>query len=828
MKIVPLSLAFSLACTLVSTADAYEYHAYFQRHCLKCHGPERQESELRLDRLAAPSADSAETWQRVAEMIDTGDMPPDSEARPAASESRNMLDWLAGELQRVTRPVAAVRRMNRVEYENTVHDLLGIDVPLASLLPEDGEIQGFDNVAGGLGISSILMERYLEAADTAFEATIRRIKPLPPDTRRAVLMEAKENIDSVKGQKGGVIESEGAFVDFTPGWPPARVDSAHPIESGVYRCRVAVWPHDPGPHRTLSVAIFTGPLFGPGERKLNGIFDVTGTADKPRIIEFTTRMEELHALHILPWIYPEHVTWRDKEESRPGVAIAWAETYGPLDQAFPAESQIRLFGDAKTLSMVEGDSVYIRHRRGVKSHYVESSEPRADIERIIRDLTPRAFRRPVDEALTDQFVHLALARFDQGSTFEQAVRAGVTAVLCSPHFLLLNATPDPQATQVDDYTLASRMSYFLWSSMPDDELLRLAAAGKLSDPAVRHAQVERMIADPKIERFIENFTGQWLDLRDIEFTTPDKTLYPEYDELLLRSMLAETRGFFRHLLHENLSVLNFVDSDFAILNQRLASHYGIDGVSGHEQFRVVPLPEESVRGGILTHASVLKVTANGTSTSPVLRGVWILDKLLGQPAPPPPPGVPAVEPDIRGATTIRDQLAKHREIESCNRCHARIDPPGFALEEFDVIGGHRTWYRSLEGKGSRIAKTNYYAGLPVESAAKLIDGRAFDGFVQFRQRLLDEPDTVTRAIAEKLLIYGCGRPVTPADRHSVNSVVNSASKHDLGLRSMIHAVVESEMFQREPEAPAEPVELEAPAETTVPAKSTPPAELTGS
>ena len=257
----------------------------------------------------------------------------------------------------------------------------------------------------------------------------------------------------------------------------------------------------------------------------------------------------------------------------------------------------------------------MRHRRGVKSQFVESSDPESDIKRIIHDLAPRAFRRPVDDALVDQFVSLALSRLEQGNTFEQSVRAGVTAILCSPHFLLLN-----REDTVDDYTIASRLSYFLWSSMPDEELMRLAAAGKLSDPAVRAAQVERMIADPKIERFIENFTGQWLDLREIEFTTPDKKLYPEYDELLLRSMLAETRGFFRHVLNENLSVLNFVDSDFAVLNQRLATHYGIPGIRGHEQFRVVMLPEESIRGGLLAQASILKVTANGTSTSPVLRG----------------------------------------------------------------------------------------------------------------------------------------------------------------------------------------------------------------
>jgi hypothetical protein len=775
------------------TVTADHHREFFAQYCVKCHGATKQEAKLRLDRIELPSPASAEMWSLIADMLESGDMPPKQQPRPDAFARQKVLKWIGDELARVSKPVPAVRRMNRVEYEHTVHDLLGIDVSLASLLPEDGQVQGFDNVAGGLGISSILMERYLEAADVAFENTIRRIKPLPPATRRAVLMDFKENIASVKGKKGGVIELNGAYVDFTPGWPPARVDEAHPIENGVYRCRVAVWPHEPGENRTLSVAVFTGPLFGDGERHFNGIFDVTGTPDKPRIIEFTTYMGESHALHILPWIYPEHVTWRDKEEQRPGVAIAWAETYGPLDQSLPAESQKKLFGTSESLSMAEGAGIYMRHRRGVKLHHVDSTEPRADVERIIRDLVPRAFRRPVDDKLTDQFVELALSRLDLGNTFEQAVRAGVTGVLCSPHFLLIN-----QEDMVDDFTLASRMSYFLWSSMPDDELLKLASEGKLSDTQVRFAQVERMINDSKIERFVENFTGQWFDLRDIEFTTPDKKLYPEYDNLLLRSMLAETRGFFRHLLKEDLSVLNFVNSDFAVLNQRLANHYGITNVRGHETFRIVELPKDSIRGGVLAQASILKVTANGTSTSPVLRGVWVLDKLLGQPAPPPPPGVPAVEPDIRGATTIRDQLKLHRQNESCNRCHVRIDPPGFALEEFDVIGGHREWYRSLEGKArvQKIAKTNYYAGLPVESNGEFADGRKFAGFVEFRERLLEDPDTITRAIAEKLLVYGCGRPVTHSERSSVESVLAASRTKQLGLRSMIHAIVESELFHR--------------------------------
>lgn len=772
-------------------AFAYDYPKFFQQHCVKCHGPDKPKAELRLDQIGLPDAGSkaGKTWAAVVEMLEASDMPPRKEPRPDAAETKRLLSWIAGELARTSQPVPALRRLNRIEYENTVHDLLGIDTPLAELLPEDGSVQGFDNVASGLGLSSILLERYLEAADVAFEGVIRRIKPLPAETRRATLMEDKNNIDSVNKKKGGVIKSGGAFVDFTPGWPPARIDAAHPIEDGVYRCRIAVWPHNAGEHRTLSAAVFVGPLFGPGKRQFMGMYDVTGTPEKPRIIEFTARMGESHSLHILPWIYPEHVTWRDKEEPRPGVAIAWAETHGPLDQSFPSEAQQKLFGPSKTIAMAEGWPVYIRHRRGVKSHYVDSQKPREDAEQVIRSLVPRAFRRPVDDTLADQFVQLTLARLDAGSTFEQAVRAGVTAVLCSPHFLLIN-----QETEVDDYTLASRMSYFLWSSMPDEELLRLAGEGKLSDPKIRHAQIERMVDDPKIERLVENFTGQWLDLRDIEFTTPDKKLYPEYDELLLRSMLGETHGFFRHVLKNDLSVLNFVDSDFAVLNQRMATHYGISGVRGHEQFRVVRLPEDSIRGGVLTQASVLKVTANGTSTSPVIRGVWLLENMVGQPAPPPPAGVPAVEPDIRGATTIREQLKLHRANQACARCHARIDPPGFALEEFDVIGGHRQWYRSLGSKGDRVAKTNYRIGPDVEKGGQLADGRKFADFVEFRQQLLEDPDTIARSLAEKLLVYGCGRPVTTADRQTVDAVVDAARKNDFGLRSMIHAVVDSDLF----------------------------------
>jgi hypothetical protein len=795
LGVVVLGLLVGGRLCLAEDRGAYhaEIQPFLKQHCFQCHRGDEAEAALRLDQLAAPAQDAVadEMWSRIVGVIASGEMPPVGSDRPDAAAIRSVNGAIAHQLLKsLSRPLA-LRRMNRVEYENTVRDLLGIDTSLADLLPEDGTVQGFDNVADGLTISPILMERYLQAADMAFDAVIRRFEPLPPATRRVEMMQNKENRDSVAKKKGGTIEVDRAFVKFRGGWPPVRLDEVHPIESGIYRCRIAVWPYQPG-DRTLVAAVYVGPLFGPGKREFVGMFDVTGTSDDPRIIEFTTRMQEGHTMHIVPWVYPEHT--HKSTDPKPGVAVAWAETQGPLDQSWPSEAQKRLFGE--TTQMVEGSPIWMRHRKNVRSHTVGSDQPEQDIERILSDLIPRAFRRGVDASEIAPFVRLAQARLAAGRSFEDSVRAGVTAVLCSPKFLLLNREP-----AVDDYTLASRLSYFLWSTMPDEELQELAAAGKLRDPAVLRAQTERMLSDPKIENFVLNFTGQWLDLRKIEFTTPDKRLYPEFDELLQESMLGETRGFFRHLLENDLSIRNFIASDFTVLNERIARHYGIEEIVGHEQFRVVELPRQSIRGGVLTQASVLKVTANGTSTSPILRGVWVIDKLLGQPAPPPPPGVPAVEPDIRGATSIREQIEQHRSIASCARCHVRIDPPGLALEHFDPIGGQRDWYRSL-GEGERVQNMQYRVGPKVETHGQTPDGRTFADFREYRQTLLDDQELVAHALAEKLLIYGTGRRMTAADRPMIEGVVAATQKDQasqidqLGLRAMIHAVVQSPLFSQ--------------------------------
>jgi hypothetical protein len=319
------------------------------------------------------------------------------------------------------------------------------------------------------------------------------------------------------------------------------------------------------------------------------------------------------------------------------------------------------------------------------------------------------------------------------------------------------------------------------------------------DAGALRAETERLLTDPRSERFVRDFTDAWLDLRNIDFTNPDPKLYPEFDEFLKFSMVGETRAFFRELLKENLSVDNFIDSEFAMLNSRLAEHYDVPGVVG-PQFQKVSLPADSPRGGLMAQASVLKVSANGTTTSPVLRGVWVLERLLGVVPPPPPPVVPGVEPDIRGAETVRQLLDKHRNMVSCRGCHQLIDPPGFALEVFDPVGGHRDRFRSI-GAGERVnvevdgRRVNYRLGLPVDASGELKDGRSFRDFRDFKKLLLERPEQVSECVTEKLLTFSTGREMGFSDRAEIEHLVGELKRQGNGLRALVHLVVQSTIFR---------------------------------
>ncbi len=385
---------------------------------------------------------------------------------------------------------------------------------------------------------------------------------------------------------------------------------------------------------------------------------------------------------------------------------------------------------------------------------------------------------------------------DEGLPFDEAMVETYKSILCSPHFLFMEEKPGP----LDGYALASRLSYFLWNSMPDEALLAAAARGDLAHPDVLHAQVERMLADPRAARFTEDFAGQWLDLRKIDATTPDMALYPEFDRILQASSVRETELFFEEILRHDLSLTEFVQSDWTYLNRRLAQHYGIavDDSLGYE-LRKVPLPPGSHRGGVMTQASVLKVTADGARTSPILRGKWICERMLGVMPPPPPPDIPKIEPDIRGATTIRQQLAKHRSTAACASCHTVIDPPGFALESYDVIGGWREFYRVPPRTGRSVKLANYpertvSRGLDVEMGDKMPDGRPFADVEQYKQLLLEDKDALARNLVRKVLTYATGADVQFADREVVEQIVRDLRQKNYGFRTLIHDVTESRCF----------------------------------
>ncbi len=419
---------------------------------------------------------------------------------------------------------------------------------------------------------------------------------------------------------------------------------------------------------------------------------------------------------------------------------------------------------------------------GKASVSVASSQPKRDLARLIHNFASRAFRRPTDVAVAQPYIDLAHGVLADSRDLAAALRAGYRAVLCSPRFLYFQEQPG----KLDDFAIATRLSYLLWNRMPDDELLRLAKAGKLADPTIIHAQVERLLSHPHGRQFVRDVADQWLDLSLIDFTEPDRKLYPGFDVIVQQSMLEETHGYLQRMLDEDLGVKYLIDSDFTFLNSRLARYYRINGISG-DAVRQVTLRPQDHRGGLMTQGAILKVTANGTTTSPVIRGVWFSERLLGVEIPPPPANVPAIEPDIRGAKSIREMLAKHKADTSCAVCHVKIDPPGFALENYDPSGRWRdTYFRA--GRGSKRK------GPPIDASFVMADGRPFQDIAGFRELVLADQAALARNVAEKLLTYGTGASIRFADRPTVDAIVAETAQADFGFRSLVHAVVASPIF----------------------------------
>ena len=820
LRAVLASLALPAVCSAAAPAAALT--SLFEKHCTECHDGDVKKGGLDLTALNWQPDERAnfDRWVQIIDRVNKGDMPPAKKPRPEASLLKSFNTALDTSLRdfdsqrQATTGRTVLRRLNRIEYERTMHDLLGITTPLVGILPEDTPMHGFDTVAEGLRFSQLQMEKYLEAADAALDDAIN-LGAEPEHVSKRFFMKdeqsTRKHLDTPVGavtdkfnpkQKHRHIlrEIPDAIVFFNEGYPPAELRQFNPRDSGVYHFRISGYGYQ-SDGRSIPMRVY-GDNFR--EKRLLGWFVMP--ADKARVVEFTSLLKRNEHLLIQP-----SETGMDKkgqgiynigadEFTGSGLALQWVEVEGPIvEGGWPAPSVKRLFGDTPLNEVPKNKRKRINNRE--IAYEVAPADPKAAAKQIIERFAERAFRRPLEKGGADRFVKLAADELDAGVTFVDAVRVGLRGVLTSPQFLLLDESNSAvKGRKLDDYALASRLSYFLWSTTADDELLKLAASKKLGQPDVLKSQIGRMLKDTKSRAFVENFTGQWLDLRNIEATTPDAKLYPEFDELLKLSMVGETESFFAEVLNKNLSVANFIHSDFAMLNSRLGTHYDLPGATD-EEFRRVALPPDSPRGGLLTQASILKVTANGTTTSPVLRGAWVMKRLLGQPPPTPPANVGAIEPDTRGATTIREQLAKHRTSESCAACHANIDPPGFALESFDVIGGFRDRYRSQD-KGDRVDKHTpggrYYRvllGPAVDASGEMPGGHKFNDITDFKKLLLANQDQIMKALTEKLVIYSTGAGISYADRREIDAIVARAKKQGSGLRTLLQEVVGSSLFQ---------------------------------
>ncbi len=804
-------LALLAAPSAGATPMPATVQATLRNYCFDCHDDQTAKAKLSLESLAPAfnQSDSAKVWTRVHDKLARGEMPPKNKPQPSLAQRQEIMQWLrtdlnASSLDRQQRDGRVpLRRLNRTEYEQTLQDLFGVPVTLKELLPEDTAIGGFDKVSAGLQISAAHLMRYQPAADKAIRAALT---PVPP--RRTERITGKQRWEHWYPQDreeqrrssdlhlrysarldGETLvfhqqtESNG-FLEMEFGAPP------HP---GRYRLRAKVSARNSA-GKPLPVLIFR--LGIPREFNVNNARVIAvrdAPPDEPTVIEEEIvvtddphvgagRRIALKGWSLAMQKHPDELrkdiaAGKEPDFGGPGLAVDWVEMEGPLD---PSIGYPLLFGNLR------------RNEQGDP----QSKDAKADAAKLLRAFLPVAFHRPVDNETAAPFIQFAMERLDRSYGFAEAMKAAYRNVLCSPRFLMLVEKPGP----LDDHAIASRLSYFLWGSRPDDALLAGAAKGRLRKADGLRAEVERMLDDPKAQRFTDDFTGQWLDLRKLHMTKPDLR-YVEFDDLLLWSMPRESQAFYDEILRHDRSVTEFVWSDWTFLNRRLAQHYGISGVDSWE-LRKRPLPASARRGGVMTHASILKVTANGTTTSPVLRGKWVLEKIIGRPPSPPPPDLPALEPDIRGATTIRQQLDQHRHLPACATCHVKIDPPGFALETYDVIGGWRDWYRgAADGSGGkeRVVLANYpekqvWRGPDVEKGFTMGDGRAFADVDGYRKILLEDPEQLARNLVEKLIAYATGEEIQFADREVVEQIVRETKRSNHGLRSIIHAVVQSRCF----------------------------------
>ncbi len=800
-----------LLSPLYAADSQSEIQSLIDESCLHCHDSATQ-TRLDFEALSHEysDADTFAMWERVFDRLSAEEMPPTSEPPLNPPQRAAVLATLEERLlshnlqEQATAGRVRARRLTKLEYGYTIQDLLKIDLDVTSEIPDETSADSFDTVGASQRLSAIHLESYLRAADKALQEAIR-LERNPQKTNRTNYAWLAEWHDKPLDQGGSVTRkldnSEGIAlfrdIDYLTGFQFAAFAGTAAPTGGVYRLTAEL------------AAIQT-------DQPLTAKLIIKSPSGGARLALATDILPgDPQSISAEAYLWPgdtAYVTYEDPNSASgaiftaggarhyqgPGLAIHSQEVEGPLSESWPPPStRLLLHGmelvEKPSLLGVLGGLFGQSKTDNAGFEAKPSLSPQEHVKAILDHVAPLALRRPLADAEVQAFAALAQPAIEQGQAMESAIRVPIRSLLASPQFLLF----DEQPGELDDYAFANRLSYFLWKSMPDEELFSLADEQRLRQPAVLATQVERMLSDRKSRRFVDDFLGQWLRLHQVNVTTPDDGLYPEFDEILASAIPKETQLFFVELLNENLGIHNLIDSDFVIVNRRLAEHYGIPDVQGQEMRRV-SLPAESPRGGVLTQAAILKTTANGTNTSPVMRGNFVLANFLGDPPPPPPPNVGSIEPDTRGQTTIREILAAHREIDTCNQCHREIDPPGFALESFDPIGGHRTHYRISGGEyssGGFVTKLPPKQGPAVDPSGVTSDGKPFGNITEFKRLLKNHSDKVARNFIEKLVVYATGAEIQFADRQEIDAVFEELRSGDFGVRDIVHAVVQTRMFR---------------------------------
>lgn len=768
---------------------------FFEKHCYDCHDDSTTKGGLDLVALEGDLESEAlfAKWERIYDRVAKGEMPPEKKPRPDDKELAQFRKDLAIPLAKAHEKSkgTVLRRLNRQEYANTVNDIFGTKTDLVSLLPEDGRSHEFDNIGSALGVSMIQLERYLEGIDQVLDEAIATTVDAPDvTTLKADYVSAREGQTHIPKAWGKA--PDGAVLFFRQiVYPSGMLRGTGVREDGYYKIRVTGYAHRTEDPITFSIG---GTSFARGStKKTYGYYSFN--PGEPQTIEITQLVRRNYMVEIIPFGLKDEDGYIQSKKTTegylgPGLAINHVEVEGPVFDQFPTKGHQLLFEGIDREQSNPGNKWKAEFR-------INSEDPRADAAAALLRVANRAFRRPVSSEEITPYVELFGKTFSDTGDFEEALRAGVTAIFLSPDFLYLKERPG----FLDSYALAARLSYAFNRTLPDDELLASARTQKLiKDPNELWTQTQRLMVGEKFQRFIVDFADAWLNLREIEFTAPDGNLFPEYDRFLQYSIIEETRSYLRELIETNLPARNIVKSEFAMLNSRLGEHYGIEGVAG-PHLRKFPLPPGSPRGGFLSQGSILKVSANGTNTSPVVRGVWVMERILGQTPAPPPPGIPGVEPDIRGATTLRELLDKHRDSESCQSCHRAIDPPGFAMESFNPIGGWRDHFRSL-GEGERVTlevngrRVRYKKGPPVDSSGLLEGSGEFSGFNEFRDLLAEDEDRLAKAFVSKFLTFATGREMGFSDRPKINKIVAESAQNGHGIKDLIKLAIFSDIFRR--------------------------------